>query len=136
MTIEEAAQLVVQAGSMGTRGEVFVLDMGKPVKIVDLARDLIQLSGYTPEIDIKIEFVGLRPGEKLYEEIMTREEGITSSSHRKIFIAKPEVFNPKKLNAVIKTLLNIAESQNFNRKTAEKLINTLVPSFKPAGGKK
>lgn len=129
MTLEEAARLVIQAGSMGTQGEVFVLDMGKPVKIIDLARDLIQLSGYTPDVDIKIEYVGLRPGEKLYEEIMTKEEGITSSSHKKIFIAKPESFDAKTLETTINTLITLAESQDFNKKTAEKLIKIIVPSF-------
>lgn len=136
MTIEEAAQLVVQAGSMGTHGEVFVLDMGKPVKITDLARDLIQLSGYTPGIDIKIEYVGLRPGEKLYEEILTKEEGISSSSHRKIFIANPDIINAKKLETTVNTLIALAKSNNFNRKSAEKLIKTIIPTFKPEGGKK
>ena len=131
MTIEEAARLVVQAGSMGKKGEVFVLDMGKPVKIAELAKDLIQLSGYTPEVDIKIEYVGLRPGEKLYEEILSKEEGISSSSHRKIYIAKPEVIDAKTLLTAVALLIKLAESSAFDRKIAERLIKSLVPSFKP-----
>lgn len=89
MTIPEAAQLVIQAGSMAKGGEIFVLDMGKPVKIVDLANDLIRLSGLEPGKDIKIKFTGLRPGEKLYEELLMDEEGIIDTNHKKIFIGKP-----------------------------------------------
>jgi len=75
MTISEVSQLVIQAGGLGIKGEVFVLDMGKPIKIVDLARNLIKLSGFIPDDeDIKIEFIGLRPGEKMFEEILTEEE--------------------------------------------------------------
>ncbi len=90
MTIPEAAQLVIQAGSLAEGGEIFVLDMGNPVKIVDLARDLISLSGYKPDVDIKIEYVGLRPGEKLYEELLMDEIALTSTEHDKIFVEKPK----------------------------------------------
>ena len=89
MTIPEAAQLVIQAGGMAKGGEIFVLDMGEPVKIVDLARDLITLSGLEPDVDVKIEFTGLRPGEKLYEELLMDEIALTSTSHNKIFVEKP-----------------------------------------------
>ncbi|MCR1972767.1 polysaccharide biosynthesis protein, partial [Clostridium sporogenes] len=89
MTIPEAAQLVIQAGAMAKGGEIFVLDMGKPVKIVDLAKDLITLSGYKPGEDIKIEYTGLRPGEKLYEELLMDEIALTSTGHNKIFVEKP-----------------------------------------------
>lgn len=89
MTIPEAAQLVIQAGGMAKGGEIFVLDMGEPVKIADLARDLITLSGLKPDEDIKIEYVGLRPGEKLYEEILMDEVALTSTEHDKIFVEKP-----------------------------------------------
>jgi len=89
MTIPEAARLVVQAGAMAQGGEIFILDMGNPVKIADLARDLIRLSGFIPDVDIKIEYTGLRPGEKLYEELLRAEEGVENSSHNGIFIAKP-----------------------------------------------
>lgn len=89
MTIPEAAQLVIQAGAMAKGGEIFILDMGQSVRIVDLARDLIRLSGFEPDIDIKVEYTGLRPGEKLYEELLLKEEGIQSTSHENIFIGKP-----------------------------------------------
>ncbi|NNU77328.1 polysaccharide biosynthesis protein [Clostridium estertheticum] len=89
MTIPEAAQLVLQSGAYAQGGEIFVLDMGKPVKIYDLAWDLIKLSGFTPDKDIKIEITGLRPGEKLYEELLMSEEGLTNTKHEKIFIGKP-----------------------------------------------
>jgi FlaA1/EpsC-like NDP-sugar epimerase len=88
MTIPEAVSLVIQAGAMGKGGEVFILDMGEPVKILDLAKDLISLSGFKPDEDIKIEFVGVRPGEKLFEELLTAEEGTTSTQHKQIFVAK------------------------------------------------
>lgn len=89
MTIPEAVQLVIQAGSMAHGGEIFILDMGKPVKILDLAKDLIILSGLEPNKDIKIEITGLRPGEKLYEELLLAEEGIATTRHDKIFVVKP-----------------------------------------------
>ncbi len=89
MTITEAVQLVIQAGSMVIGGEVFVLDMGQPVKIYDLARNLIKLSGYKPDEDMEIVFTGLRPGEKLYEELLLEEEGLSTTRHNKIFVAKP-----------------------------------------------
>lgn len=89
MTIPEAAQLVIQAGGMAKGGEIFVLDMGNPVKMVDLARDLITLSGFEPDKDIKIEYTGLRPGEKLYEELLMDEVALTSTKHNKIFVEKP-----------------------------------------------
>ncbi|MBS4030274.1 MAG: polysaccharide biosynthesis protein [Clostridiales bacterium] len=88
MTIPEAVQLVIQAGAMGEKGEIFVLDMGEPVKIMDLARDLIRLSGFEPEKDINISVTGIRPGEKLFEEVLTDEEGTKATKHERIFIAK------------------------------------------------
>ena len=88
MTIPEAVQLVIQAGAMGKKGEIFVLDMGEPVKITDLARDLIRLSGFEPEVDIPIAVTGIRPGEKLYEEVLTAEEGTKTTKHKRIFVAK------------------------------------------------
>lgn len=91
MTIPEAVQLVIQAGAMAEGGEIFVLDMGKPVKIVDMARDLIRLSGLEPEKDIKIIFTGVRPGEKLFEELLTAEEGSSATRHKRIFTARPSL---------------------------------------------
>jgi FlaA1/EpsC-like NDP-sugar epimerase len=83
MTIPEACQLILQAGAMGEGGEIFILDMGRPVKIVEMARDLIRLSGFEPDADIRIEYVGLRPGEKLHEELITKGEGIVPQSMKK-----------------------------------------------------
>src|SRR6185437_1427657 len=88
MTIPEACQLVIEAGVMGQGGEIFVFDMGQPVKIVDLARKIIKLSGKEPDIDIKITFTGLRPGEKLYEELLNDSENTMHTYHEKIMIAK------------------------------------------------
>ena len=97
MLIPEAAQLVLQAGAYAKGGEIFVLDMGNPVPIYDLAKDLIKLSGFEPGIDIKIEITGLRPGEKLYEELLMDEEGLRKTSHEKIFIAKPGEYDFERL---------------------------------------
>ena len=88
MTIPEAAQLVLQAAAMGKGGELFVLDMGEPVKIADLARDMIRLSGLEPDVDIEIKYIGLRPGEKLYEELITAGEGIVPTPHEKIMVLR------------------------------------------------
>ncbi|MCR3921086.1 MAG: polysaccharide biosynthesis protein [Firmicutes bacterium] len=89
MTIPEAVQLVIQAAAMGNNGNIFILDMGEPVKICDLARDLIRLSGFEPEKDIKVTYTGIRPGEKLYEELFIEEEGNLKTTHERIFVAKP-----------------------------------------------
>jgi hypothetical protein len=88
MTIPEASQLVLQAGAMGSGGEIYILDMGEPVKIVDLARDLITLSGFRPGIDIEIKFNGVRPGEKLFEQLSTDAEHADKTKHPKIFIGR------------------------------------------------
>ena len=104
MTIPEACQLVIQAGSMAAGGEVFILDMGKPVKIIDLAKDLIRLSGLEPDKDIKIEFTGIRPGEKLYEELLTSEEGTSATKHKRIFIARPNNINDKAIDQLANTI--------------------------------
>ena len=88
MTIPEAAQLVIQAACYANGGEIFILDMGKPVKIYNLAENIIKLSGYTPGVDIKIEVVGLRPGEKLYEELLMNSDSLKNTEHKKIFVAR------------------------------------------------
>jgi len=90
MTISEAAKLVLETGAMAAGGEIFILDMGEPIKIADLAENLIRMAGLTPDVDIKIEYVGLRPGEKLYEELLLNEEGIGATLHNKIYVVKPE----------------------------------------------
>lgn len=97
MLISEACLLVMQAGAMGEGGEVFVLDMGEPVKILDLAKDMIKFSGLEPDKDIAIVFTGIRPGEKLFEEILTAEEGVVSTKNEKIFTAKLSKVDPRKL---------------------------------------
>lgn len=103
MTIPEAVSLVLQASLIGKGGEVLVLDMGQPVKIISLAEDLIRIHGMEPYVDIDIEFVGLRPGEKLFEEILTAEEGTTASKHEKIFIAKNgEMYSMDEINKILK----------------------------------
>jgi FlaA1/EpsC-like NDP-sugar epimerase len=114
MTIHEAAQLVVQAGALGKGGEIFLLDMGEPVKIVDLARKLIRLSGFIPEKDIKIEFSGIRPGEKMVEELLTGDEGINATIHRRIFSARVAVVDTKVLNKKLKLFQSILNSEPEN----------------------
>ncbi|MBR0119623.1 MAG: polysaccharide biosynthesis protein, partial [Eubacterium sp.] len=93
MTIPEAVSLVLEAGAIAKGGEIFVLDMGKPVKIDDLARNLIKLSGYEPDVDIEIVYTGLRPGEKLYEEMLMDEEGLKDTANSLIHIGKPLEFD-------------------------------------------
>ncbi|MCL2377763.1 MAG: polysaccharide biosynthesis protein [Defluviitaleaceae bacterium] len=94
MTISEAAKLVLETGAMAAGGELFILDMGEQVKIKDLAENLIRMAGLIPDVDIKIEYIGLRPGEKLYEELLRNEEGLTATLNDKIFVARPEI-SPK-----------------------------------------
>lgn len=127
MTIPEAAQLVIQAGAMAEGGEIFVLDMGKPVKIVDLARQLIRLSGFEPDKDIKIEFTGLRPGEKLYEELLMNEEGLKKTKHKKIFIGKPGDFDVDKINSMIESLIDALDDED---EKIFKLMEEFVPTYK------
>lgn len=104
MTIPEAAQLVLQAASYARGGEIFILDMGKPVKIYDLARKMISLSGYEPDKDIQIELTGLRPGEKLYEELLMNEEGLRQTEHNKIFVGKPIDLGIEEMAKIIEKL--------------------------------
>jgi len=104
MTIPEAVQLVIQAGAFAEGGEIFILDMGKPVKIADLANDLIKLSGLEPDVDIEIQYTGIRPGEKLYEEILTDEEGTKATKHDRIFIGNPIDLNRESFIAKLKRL--------------------------------
>ena len=127
MTIPEAAQLVLQAGAYAKGGEIFILDMGKPVKIYDLAVNLIKLSGLVPDKDIKIEITGLRPGEKLYEELLMNEEGLTKTAHNKIFVARPGDFNLNEVKENIKELIKVSSTGNIV-KTKEKL-KEVVPTY-------
>jgi len=115
MTIPEAAQLVIQAGTLGNGGEVFVLDMGKPVKIIDLAEDLIRLSGLKPYEDIDINIIGLRPGEKLYEEILVKNEKSIPTKHERIFINDLEIVESKKLINKVEMLKEAAAKGDRNQ---------------------
>jgi len=127
MTTSEAAQLVIQAGGMAKGGEIFVLDMGEPVKIIDLARDLIRLYGYEPERDIEIKFIGLAPGEKLHEEPLSGGKGTHSTEHPKILLAEPDKVNAKKLSEQLEELHRVAG----HGKPAEiaRKIKEIVPEF-------
>lgn len=127
MTIPEAVQLVLQAGSLhGEKGHVYVLDMGAPVRVIDLARDLILLSGRRPDVDIPIEITGVRPGEKLTEELLTAEEGTTATRHQKIFIANHIGLPDEQLIAGVNDLLVAAHTHDANeiRETLAALIPT------------
>lgn len=128
MTIPEAVQLVMQAGAMAKGGEIFILDMGKPVKILDLAVDLIRLSGYEPYTEIPIKIVGLRPGEKLFEELLLDEEGISATRHDKIFVAKPLEIDLKQLEEKLEGLYSVIWCETDNEVRA--YIKDLVPTYK------
>lgn len=128
MTIPEACQLVLQAGSMAKGGEIFILDMGEPVKIMDLAKDLIKLSGFEPNVDIPIEVTGLRPGEKLYEELLLDEEGISDTSHNKIFIGRPTFTDFKFLNKKLEKLKDVANQGNYEE--IKDMLSQIVPTYK------
>ena len=127
MTIEEAVGLVIQAGGMAKGGEIFVLDMGEPVKILDLAKNLIRLSGFEPDVDIKIVFTGLRPGEKLYEELLMSEEGLLDTKHKKIFIGRPIDFDKNDLQKYLIELRNIVLEEDDE--LMEQAMKNLVPTF-------
>lgn len=131
MTIREAAQLILQAAAMGGEGgEIFILDMGTPVKIVDMARDLIRLSGFEPDVDIKIEFTGLRPGEKLYEELLTADERLMPTAHPKIFKLNGTVCDLALLNGRLAELTALMEKKD-SRAIRLKL-QEIVPDYQPA----
>lgn len=126
MTIPEAVSLVLQAGAYAKGGEIFVLDMGEPVKIDDLARNLIKLSGYVPDEDIRIEYTGLRPGEKLYEEILMDEEGLTDTENELIHIGKPIEFDE---NTFFDKLEKLYEETNNEVPNMKEIISELVPTY-------
>lgn len=128
MIIPEAAQLVLQAGAYAKGGEIFVLDMGSPVKIYDLAKKLIKLSGYEPNKDIEIKVTGLRPGEKLYEELLMDEEGLTETGHEKIFIGVPSEFNIDEVKKSIEELLFVAVRQDHEN--LKKKMKEVVTTYK------
>ena len=128
MTIPEATQLVIQAGAMANGGEIFILDMGEPVRIIDLAENLIRLSGYIPYEDIEIEITGLRPGEKLYEELLMDEEGIKETIHEKIYIGKPMELDEEKILENINELkIGLNNSNGFTKEMLQKIVTTYTP---------
>ena len=127
MTISEAVSLVLEAGSMATGGEIFVLDMGKPMRILDLAENLIKLSGFIPYKDIQIVFTGLRPGEKLFEELLMDEEGLRKTENRKIYIGAPLKLNNQTFFDHLMTLKQIAYTNNSDN-LVQALID-MVPTF-------
>ena len=128
MTIPEAVQLVIQAGSMAQGGEIFILDMGEPVKIMDLARDVIRLSGFEPDVDMPIKITGLRPGEKLYEELLLEEEGLTNTSHNKIFVGLPTFTDYKLLLKSLEELKDLMKDDNIENFISQ--VKRIVPSYK------
>jgi len=128
MTIPEAARLVLQAGCLAENGEIFILDMGEPVRIDDVARALIRMSGYRPDDDIMIEYTGLRPGEKLYEELFLDEEKPDHSDHEGILIGRSRHPSPEETKKNLDWLNTQIEANNDVRKCLQALLETYVPS--------
>lgn len=129
MTIPEAVQLILQAVTYAKGGEIFVLDMGEPVKIYDLAVSLIRLMGYEPNVDIPIIITGLRPGEKLYEELLMAEEGLVSTKHDKIFITQPMHLEEKELNEKLYELGNIKYNEDYSIEKVKEVMKNVVPTY-------
>lgn len=130
MTIPEAVSLVLQAGAYAKGGEIFILDMGEPVKILDLAKNLIRLSGYVPGEDIEIEFTGLRPGEKLYEELLMKEEGMQETANKLIHIGKPIEFDEKEFFVRLEELKEESKEEKADIKA---WVKELVPTYRYHG---
>jgi len=132
MTIPEAVELVIQAGAMAKGGEVFVLDMGEPVKIADIARDLIRLYGFEPGQDIEIVYTGIRPGEKLYEELFSSREEMAATKHERIFISKKEM--DSNYTGINKHIEEWVREKNSNRDEIVKLFAELIPEYQGQQG--
>jgi FlaA1/EpsC-like NDP-sugar epimerase len=132
MTIPEASQLVMQAGAMARRGELFVLDMGKPVKSYDLAINMIKLSGYEPNVDIEIKEVGLRPGEKLYEELLMKTETLSKTNNDMIFVEKDAPLTRDEVEAKLAILNEALEISKFEvgSSVVKAAMKKVVPTFK------
>lgn len=126
MTIPEAVSLVLQAGAYARGGEIFVLDMGEPMKILDLAKSMIKLSGYRVDEDIKIEFTGLRPGEKMYEELLLKEEGLKETANKMIYIGKPIDFDGEQFEQQLSLL---EQASNVEDENIRELIKEMVPTY-------
>jgi FlaA1/EpsC-like NDP-sugar epimerase len=130
MLIPEACQLILQAGAMGKGGEIFILEMGEPVKIDNMARDLIRFSGFEPDVDIKIEYTGLRPGEKLYEELMTDQENVIPTNHKKIMVLmNTNCLDMHVLNGKLNRLKEAAE--NRDGQDIRNLMMEMIPEYRP-----
>jgi FlaA1/EpsC-like NDP-sugar epimerase len=129
MTIPEACQLILQAGSMGKGGEIFLLDMGTPIKIADMARDLIRFSGFEPDVDIKVEFIGMRPGEKLHEELITEGEGILPTSHEKILVLQGVACSMETLNQQLDQLQATAQQRKIA--AIKSKLKEFIPDYQP-----
>ena len=129
MTIPEAVSLVLEAGTFAKGGEIFVLDMGSPVKIDTLARNLIRLSGFKPDIDIKVQYSGLRPGEKLYEEKLMAEEGLQNTANERIHIGKPLSFD---IDAFLGKVEDLMEAAYKNKEDIREMVKDIVRTYKPA----
>jgi FlaA1/EpsC-like NDP-sugar epimerase len=127
MTIPEAVSLVLQAGAYANRGEIFVLDMGEPVRIDDLARNLIRLSGFEPDVDIEVKYTGLRPGEKLYEEILMSEEGLRNTANDMIHIGSPLQIDQK---VFLRQLQELQTACEDNYVDIRRLVYEIVPTYK------
>ena len=128
MTIPEAVSLVLQAGYYAKGGEIFILDMGQPVRIADMARNLIRLSGYEPDVDIKIVYTGLRPGEKLFEELLMKEEGLQSTDNHLIHIGRPIEMNDEQFIADLEELRRACEGESGDIK---EIVERIVPTYHP-----
>ena len=129
MTIPEAAQLVLQAMSYAKGGEIFVLDMGEPVRIYDLAVTLIKLSGLEPEVDIPIVFTGLRPGEKLYEELLMKEEGLQKTENKKIYIGELTDLDEKDILNKLAKLKKLIEDEKTPIEEIKEIVHEVVPTY-------
>jgi FlaA1/EpsC-like NDP-sugar epimerase len=131
MSVPEAAQLIIQAGAMGQGGEIFILDMGEPIRVLDVANDLIRLHGWEPGRDIAIEFIGLRPGEKLYEELITEGEGIVNTDHDKIMVLRGETCELEWVHAKMDDILRVAAE--FDAEEIKAKLRELVPEYSAQG---
>jgi FlaA1/EpsC-like NDP-sugar epimerase len=129
MTIPEASSLILQAGAMGKGGEIFILKMGTPIRIVEMARDIISLSSFKPGKEIEIRYIGLRPGEKLHEELITEGEGVMATEHEKILALRGNSCDHKELDAQIDELLTIARTYDAN--AIKRKLQEIVPEYTP-----
>ena len=132
MSIPEASQLILQAGSIGMGGEVFILDMGSPIKIIDIANELIRLSGYEPEIDIPITYTGTRPGEKKIEELSLPTDNLDKTKHDKIFVLNDNQLTRDSITNIIKQINDL--EKNILNKTPNEVksrLSKIIPEYKP-----